>query len=461
AVDIWVGDRLWGLLIAHQCHQPRHWTAEESDFLQRTGAYLSLAIAQSELHHQLQQQRHNLEECVVERTQDLRDAMVAAQAANRAKSEFLATMSHELRTPLTCIIGMSATLLRWSFGDLSPRQQNYLTTIHDSGDRLLALINDILEVSKIESGRTVLEISEFSLSSLARQCLDLFQDKAQRQGIHLALDVRLSAQQDSFVADPRRIKQILQNLLSNAVKFTAAEGQVILRLWREKHAAVLRVEDTGIGIPEGQRPLLFEKFQQLEAVHRRQYQGTGLGLALTKQLIDLHGGSITVESQVNQGSAFTVRLPLQRLSAQSITFDPKAEAMPEPVLGRVVLVEDDEETAGVICDMLTAADFQVIWLIDGSQVLEQVQLLQPMAVIVDMGLSGASGQAIIAALRQGGTSAQVKILALMPMVEGPDANAASPNQPNQIDADDALSKPIDPKQLLLKINALMALPAHP
>ena len=152
--------------------------------------------------------------------------MIAAQSASRAKSEFLATMSHELRTPLTCIIGMSATLLRWSFGDLSPRQQDYLTTIHDSGERLLTLINDILEVSKIESGRTILEVSEFSLSSLARQCLDVFQDKAQRQGIDLGLDLRCSTQQDSFIADPRRIKQILQNLLSNAIKFTPEGGEV-------------------------------------------------------------------------------------------------------------------------------------------------------------------------------------------------------------------------------------------
>ena len=458
-VSIWVGDRVWGLLIAHQCTHKRQWQPWEVDFLQHIGEHLSVAIRQAELYHQLQQQKRSLEVCVIERTQDLRDAMIAAQSASRAKSEFLATMSHELRTPLTCIIGMSATLLRWSFGDLSPRQQDYLTTIHDSGERLLTLINDILEVSKIESGRTILEVSEFSLSSLARQCLDVFQDKAQRQGIDLGLDLRCSTQQDSFVADPRRIKQILQNLLSNAIKFTPEGGEVTLRLWRENQAAVFRIEDTGIGIPEAQQALLFEKFQQLETTRHRQYQGTGLGLALTKQLVELHSGSISVESKVNYGSAFTVRLPIQSISAEDSPLLQLEETAPEPISGRIVLVEDQEETAGIICDMLTAADYQVIWVIDGSQVVEQVELLQPMAVIIDMGLSGTNGYDIVKALRQRIATASVKILTLANDSQASDMGPnGSPHADNpNFTADEIINKPIDPEALLIKINGLMSL----
>ncbi|MEO0534842.1 MAG: ATP-binding protein [Cyanobacteria bacterium P01_A01_bin.123] len=460
-VSIETGDRPWGLLIAHQCTEQRQWQPWEVEFLQHIGEHLSVAISQAELYHQLQQQKRSLEVCVIERTEDLQDAMISAQSASRAKSEFLATMSHELRTPLTCIIGMSATLLRWSFGDLSSRQQNYLTTIHDSGERLLSLINDILEVAKIESGRTILEVSDFSLSSLTRQCLEVFQDKARHQGVELFLDLKLSAQQDNFVADPRRIKQILQNLLSNAVKFTPQGGEVKLRVWRENHAAVVfRIEDTGIGIPDTQQVLLFEKFQQLEPTRHRQYQGTGLGLALTKQLVELHGGSISVESKLNYGSAFTVRLPLQQLSPQKTLPTPSKAVAPEPILGRIVLVEDQEETAGIICDMLTAADHQVIWVVDGSQVVEQVGLLQPMAVIIDMGLSGANGHDIVVALRQTMATASVKILALAEDETKIDAAASTLSDTGGQDfsADEIILKPVNPEILLVKINALMSLP---
>ncbi|XGB43340.1 MAG: ATP-binding protein [Nodosilinea sp. LVE1205-7] len=310
---ILVGHQLWGLLIAHQCVNQRRWQPWEIEFLNHIAEHLAIAINQAQLYQQLQQQTQNLEICVVERTQDLRDALVAAQSANRAKSDFLATMSHELRTPLTYIIGMSATLLRWSLGDLSQRQRDYLNTIHTSGEHLLGLINDILEVSKVESGRMTLELRSFSLTSLSRQSIDAFRSEALSQGIDMTLDLKLAPHQDDFVADPRRVRQILSNLLSNAVKFTPAQGKVILRVRRDHQGVLFHIEDTGIGIPETAQALLFQKFQQIGNVRQREYSGTGLGLALTQQLVDLHGGSIKVTSHVGVGSIFTVRLPLQRL----------------------------------------------------------------------------------------------------------------------------------------------------
>lgn len=449
-VPILVQHRLWGLLIAHQCRYQRHWQSQELTFLQHIAEHLSIAISQSQLYQQLQQQTHNLEACVIERTQDLRDALAAAQSASRAKSEFLATMSHELRTPLTCIIGMSATLLRWSFGDLSPRQRDYLNTIHESGSHLLNLINDILEVSKIESGRTVLEIHSLSLVSLARQTMDAFRVEAAKRDLDLNIDLKLAQDQDTFAADPRRVRQILANLLSNAIKFTPEGGKVTLRVRREQSAAVFQVEDTGIGIPESQQPLLFEKFQQLENARQRQYQGTGLGLALTKQLVDLHGGSISLHSKVGMGSVFTVRIPLQRLSGDTAKPKPPGEIPSEPVVGRIVLVEDNEETASLICDMLTAADYQVIWVIEGSRVLDQVELLQPAAVLVNVNLTGANGYDIIRSLRQYVGTFSVKVLAL---TEGiPDQG----DMARDVGADDILAKPVDPEALLKRVNALMA-----
>ncbi len=443
---ILVGQRLWGLLIVHQCDDLRQWQPWETEFLQHIAEHLAIAINQAQLYHRLQQQTQNLEVCVVERTQDLRDALVAAEAANRAKSEFLATMSHELRTPLTYIIGMSATLQRWSLGELTPRQRDYLSTIQTSGEHLLRVINDILDVSKIENGRTVLDLRQFSLTSLCRQSVDAFRSEAAQNTIDIGLDLKLSNNQDTFVADPRRVRQILANLLSNAVKFTPASGKVVLRVRREQNDAVFQIEDTGIGISLTAQPLLFEKFQQLESVRQREHQGTGLGLALTKQLVELHGGSIKVSSEVGVGSTFTVRIPLQRSAAAAAAEAPAAE----PVVGRIVLVEDNEETASLICDMLTAAAYQVIWIVDGSRVLDQVELLQPAAVITSLSLASANGSDIIAALRQDSGALEPKILALVDPEDHTQAEQAL-----KAGADDCVGKPIDPRQLLSIVNAAM------
>lgn len=290
----------------------------------------------NELHAQLQQ-NHCLEQQILDRTQDLRDALVTAQAASRAKTEFLSTMSHELRTPLTTIIGMAATLLRYQLtqpdarGSLTlQKQQEYLQTIQSRGEHLLALINDILDLSQAETGKAILDIREFSLFQLAQQAVKSLQKKADLKQVELRLDLSVgaefleeSAQQDGeeksgsrdrFQADPQRVKQILTNLLSNAVKFTPEYGCVTLRVWVNERQAILRVEDTGIGIPQAELPLLFQKFQQLDASYHRRYEGTGLGLALTKQLVELHNGTIEVQSEVGVGSHFTVHLPAKAMS---------------------------------------------------------------------------------------------------------------------------------------------------
>ncbi len=308
--------KLWGLLIAHQCHTPRQWTEDEKSLLTSIAEQLAIAIHQSELIQSLQDvtrtltaEKQTLEKRVIERTMALREALLAAEAASRLRNEFLATISHELLTPLTYVIGMSSTLLRWPLGELSQRQRHYLQTIHDSGEHLLELINDILDVSQIEAGKTVLNITEFSLSGTAKSSLESLLKKADSKQVHLQLDLQIDPQRDRFKADVGRVGQILWNLLTNAIKFTPEGGSVTLRIWVEDNTAIFQIEDTGIGIPEAQLPLLFEKFQQLDTPYRRRYEGTGLGLALTKQLVELHRGRIEVESTVAIGSIFTVWIP--------------------------------------------------------------------------------------------------------------------------------------------------------
>ncbi len=207
---------------------------------------------------------------------------------------------------------MSSTLLRWSFGELTERQRSYLQTIHDSGERLLEMISDILELSQIEAGKAVLDITEFSLTDTVKNTIDRgLAEKATKAQINLKLDLLFDSQKDKFTADLRRVNQILLNLLTNAIKFTPSGGNVTLRIWIEDKNAVFQVEDTGIGIAEEQLSMLFEKFHQLDNPYRRSYEGTGLGLALTKQLVQLHRGRIDVESTVGKGSIFTVWIPQQ------------------------------------------------------------------------------------------------------------------------------------------------------
>ncbi|MBD2346910.1 GAF domain-containing sensor histidine kinase [Anabaena subtropica] len=318
AAPIIFEDELWGLLIAHQCYGTRQWTESEKNLLTSITEQLAIAIHQAELMQSLQdaarrltQEKQTLEQRVIERTMALRDALLAAEAASRLRSEFLATISHELLTPLTYVIGMSSTLLRWPLGELSQRQRDYLQTIHDSGEHLLDMIKDILDLSQIEAGKTVLNITDFSLVKVAENTIESLVEKAISEQVNLKLDLQLDPRRDRFTADTARVEQILWNLLTNAIKFTPEGGSVTLRIWVEDDTAIFQVEDTGIGIPEEQLPLLFEKFQQLDTPYRRRYEGTGLGLALTKQLVELHRGRIEVESTVGIGSIFTVWIPDQ------------------------------------------------------------------------------------------------------------------------------------------------------
>ena len=258
--------------------------------LETLAAQSVLAIQNARLFHEIEEKGRQLE------------------VASRHKSEFLANMSHELRTPLNAIIGFSEVLSERMFGDVNEKQAEYLADILESGRHLLSLINDILDLSKIEAGRMELEPSEFDLPRAIESTLILIRERAHRRGIALACDV--DSQVGTIRADERKIKQVLLNLLSNALKFTPEGGRIAVRAKRSDAAVEVAVSDTGVGIAPEDQAAVFEEFRQVGAAARK-IEGTGLGLAISRKFIELHGGRIELQSVVGAGSTFTVTLPLE------------------------------------------------------------------------------------------------------------------------------------------------------
>jgi signal transduction histidine kinase len=247
----------------------------------------------------------------------LRDKNSILEEAGRMKSEFLANMSHELRTPLNAIIGFSEVLRDGLLGELAPQQKEYVADIFSSGSHLLSLINDILDLSKVEAGKMTLELDALSVASLIQASLQVVREKATAH--HLRLTTNIPTDLDEVWLDERKLKQILYNLLSNAVKFTPEGGEVHIAAHCVErstdaqdaftHYLEIAVSDTGIGISAENQARLFQPFTQIDSKLARRYNGTGLGLAMVKRLAELHGGSVALYSVPEQGSTFTVWLP--------------------------------------------------------------------------------------------------------------------------------------------------------
>jgi signal transduction histidine kinase len=264
--------------------------AETIELLRTFATQSALAIQNARLFREIEEKSRELE------------------AASRHKSEFLANMSHELRTPLNAVIGFSEVLLQRMFGQLNDKQDEYLKDIYASGQHLLSLINDILDLSKIEAGRMELTPAPFHLPSALDNAVTLVRERAARHGI--AMELTLDPELADLVADERKVKQVVLNLLSNAVKFTPEGGRISLKASRTDGAVEIAVSDTGIGIAREDQATIFEEFRQVGTDETRKQEGTGLGLTLAKKFIELHGGRIRVDSELGRGSTFSFTLPL-------------------------------------------------------------------------------------------------------------------------------------------------------
>ncbi len=253
-----------------------------------------------------------LESKVKKRTEELQKALIAANSANKAKSEFLANMSHELRTPMNSIIGFSEILKEQYFGSLNEKQIEYVSDILESGKHLLSLINDILDLSKIESGKTELNLSKENIKGIIENTLIMVKEKTIKHGITIDYTAQEEIEGIYMMTDKRKVKQIMYNLLSNATKFTPDGGNIHIEVKKDKKNIVVSVKDSGIGIEKEYHLKIFEEFFQIEGGITGKTPGTGLGLPLTKKLVEILGGTIIVESQgKGQGSTFTITLPIR------------------------------------------------------------------------------------------------------------------------------------------------------
>lgn len=384
--------------------------------------------------------------------------------ATRLKDEFLASMSHELRTPLNAILGMTEALQEEVFGSVSDSQRQALQTIDSSGGHLLALINDILDVAKIESGQIELNLSATAIAPLCDASLNFIKQQAINKKIELQLD--LSPTLPDLLLDERRMRQVLINLLNNAVKFTPEGGRICLKveaLFAEdappETAPITgvrwSVEDTGIGIAPENLPKLFQPFIQIDSALNRQFEGTGLGLSLVKRLVELHGGEVGVSSQLGIGSCFTVMLPVTTPSRSQVLspFPSWQEVEPEPEPQSsplILLAEDNLANIQTLSSYLTAKGYELILAKDGTEAIDQAQEQQPDLILMDIQMPGMDGLEAMERIRQEPWGADVPIIALTALAMESDQQRCL-----QAGADDYLSKPVKLKHLVTRIEELL------
>jgi len=413
-----------------------------SQLMVRAAQQCSTAVAQLKHRQSLQQQCQQLESF----NQDL-------ERTNQLKNQFLANTSHEIRTPLSSIIGFTYLLLAKGYDPTQERHQEYLNIIQSSGKHLLALINDILDLSKIEANQLEVQCELVDVSMLCHSVVALVKEKAANKGLKLSLDLDPVA--TSLVADPLRVKQMLLNLLFNALKFTTT-GTVGLQVKPNGSFMHFTVWDTGTGISRENQTDLFQPYFQIANPAVGSDEGTGLGLAVTQKLAELHGGWVEVESEVEHGSRFTIVLPLRQgggegdsessvrvyMGERDTSSDPNPPILPSSVKENsspnILLVEDDSPNAQMMETYLSKLGYQVTWVRNAAQMWEALKHLHPAVILMDIQLPDSNGLNLVQQLREHQQYRTIPVIAQTAMAMKGDREICL-----AAGIDDYISKPID------------------
>ncbi|MDW7730980.1 MAG: ATP-binding protein [Methanolobus sp.] len=370
---------------------------------------------------------------IKEAERDLMQAKIVAESANRAKSDFLATMSHELRTPLNSIIGFSDLMLDGSAGEMTDPQKRYLNNISTSGKHLLSLINNVLDLSKIEAGKLDLHIEVFPASEVINEVKQLTAPLANKKG--LLMNYSVEGNITNISADKIRFKQILYNLISNAIKFTPKGGNVDVLMERDGNVARISVKDTGIGISRENKEKLFHPFTQIDSATNRQYEGTGLGLSLVRRFVELHNGTIWVESEEGNGTNFVFELPLiegsDEESSESVPQDEKiaselSDNPPELIEVQdikgdeklILVVEDDEKSRELLEATLTFEGYRVACTSNGKDALELARKIKPFLITLDIMMPGMDGWEVLSHLKDDERTKDIPVIIISMLDEG-------------------------------------------
>ncbi|AFY39394.1 GAF sensor hybrid histidine kinase [[Leptolyngbya] sp. PCC 7376] len=455
-------DCLWGLLCVHQCNATRHWEKSELDLTQQLSISLAIAIQQAELFERLQTelvQRQEAQKALSQRNEELAITNLELERATRLKDEFLANMSHELRTPLNTILGMMQALGEEIFGPLNKEQLKSIRTTERNGHHLLELINEILDLAKVESGTLKLDCKPTKIVNLCQFSLSVVAQQAQEKGIHL--ESKLPYTIPELILDERRIKQVLINLLTNAIKFTPKGGNVSLEV---KHYMLTSniesntrdiiefiVTDTGIGIDQNFLNKLFQPFTQIDSALNRQYAGTGLGLALAKRIVKLHKGKVGVTSEVGKGSCFIIELPCIKASntieknKDQINNDQYEiislkEAQSQPL---ILVVEDNPDNVVLIKSYLIAKGYRIIVAEDGKKGIDTALSRSPDLILMDIQMPDMDGFEAIGRMREHPELTNIPIIALTALAMKGDKKKCI-----QAGANEYLGKPINLRQLV-------------